>query len=126
MTDLILIGLCLSVSFRQLTDTQVRMWVRSILANSTLLIIQIMNVLWISNVLFPEICEELQAPTPVVGGWMEVGAKGLLALNQDIQMAVAALYSGRELLCVDKFRIRYYLIPAKVWQKGKILSSNKA
>lgn len=72
-----------------------------------------MNVLWISNVLFPEVCSEIGIPEPVVGGWMHSGAVTLMNNNPNIKLAVAALYSGKELLYIDKYTINYYLIPNK-------------
>jgi len=72
-----------------------------------------MKVLWISNFLFPEACEELNIDSPVVGGWMNSYALALLDTNSTIKLAVAALYSGKEFRCLDNYRIRYYLIPNK-------------
>lgn len=71
-----------------------------------------MNILWLSNVLFPEACKELNLPIPVVGGWMESGAQALLCSGHPVSLAVAALYSGDELKCLQGESIRYYLIPA--------------
>ena len=73
-----------------------------------------MKVLWISNVLFPEVCHELNIITPVVGGWMHSGATALLETNPDIKLAVVALYPGKVLKCIDNYKIRYYLIPSNV------------
>jgi glycosyltransferase involved in cell wall biosynthesis len=70
-----------------------------------------MKVLWLSNVLFPEVCKELKIETPVVGGWMHSGAEMLMNHNPDIQLAVASLYSGKELKCIKKYYITYYLVP---------------
>ena len=71
-----------------------------------------MRVLWISNVLFPEVCYELHIIAPVVGGWMYSGATALLETNPDIKLAVVALYPGKVLKCIDNYKIRYYLIPS--------------
>lgn len=70
-----------------------------------------MNILWISNVLFPEACLKLNLPVPVVGGWMESAAKALLKYEGSISLAVAALYSGDKLKCIEGESIRHYLIP---------------
>lgn len=72
-----------------------------------------MKVLWISNVLFPEVCIELNMPIPSVGGWMYSGAKGLLDSSPEIKLAVASLYRGDDLKLIDKSGIKYYLIPSK-------------
>lgn len=72
-----------------------------------------MKILWLSNGLFPEACKELNMPTPALGGWMYSGATALLDTNPAIELAVAALYSGNELKCIDKYKITYYLIPSQ-------------
>jgi glycosyltransferase involved in cell wall biosynthesis len=70
-----------------------------------------MKVLWISNVLFPDVCKELNIIPPVVCGWMQSGASFLIKHNPDIKLAVASLYNGKELKYVDKYDISYFLIP---------------
>ncbi len=72
-----------------------------------------MQILWISNVVFPEACKELNIPTPVLGGWMYSGAIALLDCNPHIRLAVVSLYDGKELKRIDGDRIQYYLIPNK-------------
>lgn len=72
-----------------------------------------MKVLWLSNVLFPEVCKELNINAPVVGGWMHSGAEMLMNHNPSTKLAVASLYAGEELRCIEKFAIIYYLIPNK-------------
>jgi glycosyltransferase involved in cell wall biosynthesis len=71
-----------------------------------------MNVLWITNTLFPDICEEINIQTPVVGGWMFAGAQALLYANAHIKLAVAALYDGDDLKEVTLNEITYFLVPA--------------
>lgn len=70
-----------------------------------------MRVLWISNIIFPEVCKELNVNVGVVGGWMQSGASSLIENNKDIELAVISFYKGDKLRIIDKFRIRYYLIP---------------
>lgn len=72
-----------------------------------------MNVLWLSNGLFPEACKEIGIKTPVLGGWMYAGANAILATNASMKLAVAALYPGKEFICIDKYKIRYYMIPSQ-------------
>lgn len=72
-----------------------------------------MKVLWISNIIFPELCKELNIDSPVIAGWMQSGAKALLDIDQEIQLAVASPYDGTEVKCIDTFAIRYYLFPSK-------------
>ena len=70
-----------------------------------------MKVLWITNTLFPAVCERLHIPTPVVGGWMYSSAEHLLHVNDDIKLGVATLYPGKEFKSVSIEGIQYFLIP---------------
>lgn len=71
----------------------------------------IMKIIWLSNVLFPEACSEIGVKAPSVGGWMASGAKMLLDYASDIELVVVSLYDGKRLLCIDKYAIKYYLVP---------------
>lgn len=71
-----------------------------------------MNVLWITNTLFPDVCKELKMTVPVVGGWMFSGAKALLRENSSVKLAVASLYSGKKFQKIVIKDITYYLLPA--------------
>lgn len=70
-----------------------------------------MKVLWISNTIFPDACLELGIKAPVIGGWMQSGANALLEQESDIDLAVVSLYSGKGIKFIDKYRIKYYLVP---------------
>lgn len=72
-----------------------------------------MKVLWLSNVLFPDVCNELKITPPVVGGWMFAGAKMLMDASPSIKLAVASLYSGDKLRSFENYAITYFLIPDK-------------
>lgn len=73
-----------------------------------------MKVLWLSSKMtFPEACNEIKISVPILGGWLYSGATALLETNPAIELAVAALYSGKEFKCIDKYKIKYYLIPSK-------------
>lgn len=72
-----------------------------------------MKILWVSNVTFPEVCKKLNITIPVVGGWMQSGAKAMIETNSNIKLAVASLYNGDTLLTITDFAIQYYLIPNK-------------
>ena len=56
-----------------------------------------MKVLWVSNIIFPEACNDLRMTPPVVGGWMHAGAIALLESNSHLDLAGASLYPGTEL-----------------------------
>ena len=71
-----------------------------------------MKVLWITNILFPDICKELHRSSPVTGGWMKSLADVLLLQYPDIELAVAALYGTNKPLLETKIgRITYFCLP---------------
>lgn len=71
-----------------------------------------MNLLWITNTIFPALSKELGLSMPVVGGWMYCLAEQVAA-SPGIRLAVAAVYIGKEFKCCDIEGIRYYLLPSK-------------
>lgn len=72
-----------------------------------------MNILWISNIIFPNVCEKIGLPAPVVGGWMKAGADALIENSPWISLIIAAPYSGSELVYHKIDGISYYLFPSK-------------
>lgn len=72
-----------------------------------------MRLLWITNILFPDACNELGVKSPVTGGWMYSSATTLLDSNKDIVLAVATVYNGETLKVFIKNNIIYYLLPNK-------------
>lgn len=72
-----------------------------------------MKILWLSNVLFPDVCKEMGITTPKVASWVYSGAVGLMQANPNIELAVAVLYPGKEFKCISHYSIIYYLIPDK-------------
>lgn len=71
-----------------------------------------MNILWITNTIFPLPSKLLGIPSPVVGGWM-YGLASQVAACPDINLAVATTYPGKELKAYNIVNVRYYLLPAK-------------
>ena len=71
-----------------------------------------MKILWITNILFPDICKELGISAPVTGGWMHSSAMALQKCGCNIDLAVASLYSGRELKVSKINGITYYCLPS--------------
>lgn len=71
-----------------------------------------MKILWITNILFPDICEELNMPVPVGGGWMYSLAKDLVGVA-GIELLVATVYKGDDLNIIEKDGIRYILLPCQ-------------
>lgn len=70
------------------------------------------NVLWITNILLPDICEEINLPKPFVGGWMFALSR-YLSSQIDVSLAVASVYDGEKLQEIVVNNITYFLIPAK-------------
>ena len=73
----------------------------------------IMKVLWITNIMLPPICEALNLPVPVVGGWMYSSLKELRK-EEGVEFAVATVYPGREFVEREIGGVRYYLLPLRV------------
>lgn len=71
-----------------------------------------MKVLWITNILFPEICDFLHRGSPVTGGWMKSLAEDLLEQYPNIELAVAALYGDNKKLLKERIgKITYFCLP---------------
>lgn len=81
-----------------------------------------MNVLWLTNILFPEPCRRLGLPEPVLGGWMYAGAQQLLKASSGLNLTAAMFYPGERLRFMEGDAMSYYLIPAPadmaVYQPG--------
>lgn len=71
-----------------------------------------MNILWITNIPLPPICNEIGLKTPSVGGWMYSSLKRLKT-NNNIKCGVATVYDGKRLITKDIDNIRYYLLPLR-------------
>lgn len=69
-----------------------------------------MKILWITNILFPSICEELNLPKPVTGGWMYSSLKELKKTG-NLEFAVATVYQGKEFVTKQIDNVWYYLLP---------------
>lgn len=72
-----------------------------------------MRVLWVSNIIFPELSDRLGIPSSVIAGWMQSGAKALLEREDALELAVVSFYQGDSLQVFCGSRIRYYLVPEK-------------
>lgn len=77
-----------------------------------------MKVLWITNVLFPDICAKLGVNAPVTGGWMKSSVQAMLQLGRGVEMAIATLY-GHEYRKDVINGVTYYCLPFNIYrQKG--------
>lgn len=74
-----------------------------------------MKLLWITNILFPDICKRLGINTPVTGGWMKSSAQAILDFKKEINLAVATLYGNK--YRKDKINnITYYCLPFNIYK----------
>lgn len=69
-----------------------------------------MRVLWIVNMVFPIVAKKLNITTGVSGGWM-FDLSESLSNSENIELAIAAVYSGSEFKTVKINNITYYLLP---------------
>lgn len=73
-----------------------------------------MKVLWITNILFPDICRKIGIKPPVTGGWMKSLAHAILDTNSNIRLAVATLY-GQEFRKDIINGVVYYCLPFNIY-----------
>lgn len=73
-----------------------------------------MKILWITNILLPDICKELNIVPPVTGGWMVSMLNSIKKLYPNVEMAVATPY-GKDKIFIKKEvnNILYYCLPFK-------------
>jgi len=69
-----------------------------------------MKVLWITNVPLPAACARIGISTPVVGGWLFAGAQALCEAST-VQLGLACLYDGDDLVSFEDAGCQYYLVP---------------
>lgn len=80
-----------------------------------------MRVLWIVNMVFPEVAKQLSLNTSVSGGWLLDLAKSISS-HDDVELAVMTYYSGKEMIDIVHEDTRYFLFPGG----GKRLLYNNA
>ena len=61
-----------------------------------------MRVLWITNILLPDACRKLNMRVINEGGWMHSLLEEYTS-RQDVNIAVASIYKGKELIHFGKF-----------------------
>lgn len=71
-----------------------------------------MKVLWITNMLFPPLCEKLGIKPPVVGGWMLALAQNIIKQIPEIEIAVASVSNCRQIQKYSIDNITYYIVPS--------------
>ncbi len=71
-----------------------------------------MKILWITNILLPITSKLLNKPIPVGGGWIRSLAHEL-AGDKSINLAIATVYEGKDLIVHHEDGIQYFLLPQK-------------
>ncbi len=71
-----------------------------------------MRVLWVVNTLFPFPAKKIGVNYSFFGGWM-IGLMNTIIKYNNIELAVATTYNGKEILQYDDYKVKYYLIPYK-------------
>lgn len=71
-----------------------------------------MKILWITNILFPEVCIFLKRNCPLSEGWT-YGLANLISQTQNFKLAVATIWDGGEFKEFDINGVQYYLLPVK-------------
>ncbi len=79
-----------------------------------------MKVLWVSNVLFPDVCRELGIKESNTGGWMKSTAAHIEDHHPEIQLNIIAFYDCSELIKIKTNKTTYFLIPKKSVTKKSI------
>lgn len=69
-----------------------------------------MNILWITNIALPAICESMGMKKPSIGGWMQSSLNRLKAIHNGV-LAVATVYSGTQFIKREIDGICYYMLP---------------
>ena len=68
-----------------------------------------MKVLWIVNMVLPELAEHLGVQTSPSGTWM-IDLSNKIAEDENVELAVACVY-GKTYRCIELNDKKYYLIP---------------
>lgn len=69
-----------------------------------------MKILWIVNTIFPYPAEKIGVLKTSFGGWLNSLAE-CISENNDIELAIATVYKGKEILEFNDNKVTYYLIP---------------
>ncbi|HBJ96646.1 MAG TPA: hypothetical protein DDZ11_09590, partial [Lentisphaeria bacterium] len=70
-----------------------------------------MKVLWITNILLPDICTAMGWNAPVTGGWMSALAGFLTGAHPELELAVASAGPVGELVEKEVGGIRCFILP---------------
>lgn len=69
-----------------------------------------MKILWITNLVLPDVARAIGLTTNVGGGWMQ-SSLNKLKESQENEIAVASVYNGKQFLTKKTNGVTYYLLP---------------
>ena len=69
-----------------------------------------MRILWVTNIVMPTVSDALGEKASVFGGWL-MGSAQYLKQSEDLKLAIATAYCGKELWHKSIDGIDYYLVP---------------
>ena len=69
-----------------------------------------MKVLWIVNMVFPDVAKHLGLNTSTSGGWLLDLARGVSA-SDEVELGVMTYYSGKNFVDIELDGVRYFLLP---------------
>lgn len=80
-----------------------------------------MRILWISNILLPDIAAEIGEQVPFAGGWMNSSLQAILKENKNIRFSVLSFLPNiNTVVCKSINSIDYYLLPEYDGSKSTI------
>ncbi len=83
-----------------------------------------MKLLWITNVLFPEMAQAMGEPATHIAGWAKAAADILLKYYPDIKLAVASPYEKcSKVICKEINGVVYYCVPTNKLKYDKNLET---
>lgn len=79
-----------------------------------------MRVVWIVNVVFPEICSVLGLEKTVIGGWLFAYKKALKESFSELELHIISPYKGRNIRKIESGGDVFYVFPENI-EKEKLL-----
>ena len=80
-----------------------------------------MNILWVTNIPFPEPSIKLGLKPPVTGGWMYSLAEALRKLNT-IKLTILSFYDNKDNIDIEVDNIRYIMLSKNILDNSQIYS----
>lgn len=75
-----------------------------------------MKIIWLVNIVFPDVCKELGLPEPVTGGWLYSYKNALQEFYPQLKLYIISLYDGIEVKRFKYDNYTYIIIPSSLSQ----------